>query len=209
MNNSQKSLLVTLTIGMIMFFLWKFSGIALSRPVLVDYSTSPYFPTDSTFYEWIIYSIFAVLLSTCLYFPFYLSDKINSARSAIGIILSVIVLFLLIGFLSRNIKGVLASNWFGEDYGFGVNITKVFFIAPIVYFIVNKLAFPRFPFKNLFYFFMMNFAIYLISKFISHPMSYPDEMPIRFILLDGYFVFLYALTFGLIGWSSNRVELNN
>jgi len=156
-----------------MFFLWKFSGIALSRPVLVDYSTSPYFPTDSTFYEWIIYSIFAVLLSTCLYFPFYLSDKINSARSAIGIILSVIVLFL------------------------------------FVYFIVNKLAFPRFPFKNLFYFFMMNFAIYLISKFISHPMSYPDEMPIRFILLDGYFVFLYALTFGLIGWSSNRVELNN
>lgn len=209
MNNSQKSLLVPLGIGIAMFLLWKFSDIALSQPVMVDYSTRPYFPTDSTFYEWMIYWIFAVLLSTCLYFPFYLSNKINTPRAVIGIILSVMVLFILIGFVSKNMKGVLASNWFGEDYGFGVNITKVFFIAPIVYYIVNKLTFPRFPFKNLFYFFMINFGVYFVSKLISYPVSYTDEMLIRFILLDGYFVFLYALGFGLIGWHSNRVDFNN
>ncbi len=206
MSDSKKMLLFTVVIGLAAFLLWKISGIALSKPVIVDYSNRPYFPTESTAYEWGIYWIFAVLLSACFYFPFYLAKKINSLRAVIGILGSVVAFFILIGFVSSNIKGVLASNWFGEDYGFGTNITKVFFVAPVIYYFINKLSFPDFPFKNLFYFFIMNFAVYFLARSISYPVADIDEMPVRFILLDGYFVFLYALAFGLIGWHTNRME---
>ncbi len=202
MNNSKKSLTFTIGIGVVGFLLWKFSGIGLSQPIPVDYSMRPYFPTESTFYEWMVYFLFAVLLSACFYFPFYVSGKINSSRAKNGVLLSVAFLFLLIGYVSGNIKGVVASNWFGEDYGFGVNIFKMFFIAPVFYFVLNQMIFTSLPFRSLVYFFFMNFVVFYLSNFISHPAENTVITPVAFILLDGHFVFFYALAFGVIGWDA-------
>lgn len=204
MTSKEKSLLLSCIIGTICFIIWKVSGVSLSHEMPTDYSIMPH-PTANTIKEKIIYFIISILLSTCFYFPFYLSKRYSKLRIAIGATLSIVSLFIVIGYISSNTKGLLLSNWFGEDYGFGENMIKLFFGFPVFYFFFNKLIFIDFPKRNLIYLFMMSFAIYFIAKLISYPNLDGIVTTIRYVLVDGYFIFFYAIGFGLIGINKNKI----
>lgn len=194
-------------IGIICFVIWKFSGISLSHEMPADYSIMPH-PTANTIKERIVYFIFSFLFAICFYYPFYLSRKYSNLKISIGAICVIVFLFILTDQISSNTKGLLLSNWFGDDYGFGKNMIKLFFLSPILFFIFNKLVFFDFPNRNLIYLFLMNFAVYFLAKLISHPGLDGIVSTIRDILVDGYFIIFYALAFGLISISANKKGLS-
>lgn len=203
MTAKKKSLVLTTVMGVICFLIWKFSGISLSHEIPTDYTILPH-PTNNSIKEQFVYLVLTILLSICFYFPFYLTNKFSKIRPLFGTIFSIIFLFLLITYTSSNIKGVLLANWFGEDYGFGINLIKGFFISPIIYYLFNRFAFNDLPVRSLFYFFIMSFVVYFLSKLLSYPTIDSIETTVRYILIDGYFIFFYAIAFGLIGLDANQ-----
>ncbi len=197
MTDKQKPLILTFLIGVICFLIWKFSGISLASEMPPDYSVYP-FPTANTNKERFVYLIFSTLLSICFFFPFYISKKASKVRVILGAILSMLILALFMDYISSNTKGLLLSNWFGEDYGFTINIIKGFFLFPFFYYFLNRFAFIKLPIRSLIYLFTMSFVIYFLSKFISLSVLDGIVSTIRHILLDGYFIFFYVIAFGLI-----------
>jgi len=202
-----KSLLSTFSIGILCFVIWKFSGIPLSYEMPPDYSIVPH-PSSNSIKEKLVYFIFAILLSVCFYFPFYQTENYPDNKLLAGVILSTIFLFFLIDSLGSNTKGLLKSNWFGQDYGFSWKLVKAIFLAPIGYYIFNAIANFRLPLRSFVYLVSLTLIIYWISKFIGNPKGTWGLIPnLRYILVKGYFIFFYGIGFGLISIDANRKEL--
>ncbi len=208
MNKSIKlkitSYVIAAIIGVICYLIWKYAGLALSKEISPDYSILPH-PTNNTIREILIYFLISFLLTCSFYFPIINSGIYANAKIRNGFLISVLFLSVTMSYVSSNAKGMLLSNWFGEDYGFTINLIKTFFLAPILFYFLNRLVVVKLPVRSLVYLFLSSFAIYYISKFSTNS-NLRGLDSIRAILLNGYFIIFYSIALTFVSVNALKEE---
>ena len=184
-------------LGILMTYLWQLFGMFTDPALKVfDFGKSIAYQTQ----EVIFYGLFSVVLVVVFGLAIDVKEQLAKRKatlSTVGFLFCIFFCTLLV--MDYNLKGLFQMGYIGDDYGYVIEIFKVFLLTPIILFTAIYFFIGSLRWKNLFHIYALQFIAIQFSFFEYGWVSVLDSRTFPRVVEDGHFLFWTVLAWWCLG----------